>query len=187
MSVIRLKEKYKKEVIPQMMKKFGYKNAMAVSKVERVIINTGFGRLVSDKSSQEKKKIIDSILNDLSLICGQCPVKTRAKKSIASFSVREGAPVGARVTLRGKKMYDFLERLIHITLPRSRDFRGIDSRSVDEGGNLTIGVKEHICFPEVSPEKLKSIFGLEITVVTTARNREEGLELLRLMGFPIKR
>ena len=184
---MHLREKYQKEVIPQMMEKFNYKNPMAVSKIEKVVINTGFGRLISNLTGQDQEKTVNFILNDLSLICGQNPVKTRAKKSIAGFKIRKGVPIGARVTLRRKKMYDFLERLIHIALPRSRDFRGIDSKSVDEKGNLTIGIKEHICFPEVSPEKAKSIFGLEIAVVTTAKSREEGLELLRLLGFPIKR
>ena len=184
---MHLREKYQKEVIPQMMEKFNYKNPMAVSKIEKVVINTGFGRLISNLTGQDQEKTVNFILNDLSLICGQNPVKTRAKKSIAGFKIRKGVPIGARVTLRRKKMYDFLERLIHIALPRSRDFRGIDSKSVDEKGNLTVGIKEHICFPEVSPEKAKSIFGLEITVVTTAKSREEGLELLRLLGFPIKR
>ena len=184
---MHLREKYQKEVIPQMMEKFNYKNPMAVSKIEKVVINTGFGRLISNLTGQDQEKTVNFILNDLSLICGQNPVKTRAKKSISGFKIREGVPIGARVTLRRKKMYDFLERLIHIALPRSRDFRGIDSKSVDKKGNLTVGIKEHICFPEVSPEKAKSIFGLEITVVTTAKSREEGLELLRLMGFPIKR
>ena len=184
---MRLQDKYKKEVVPEMMERFDYTNAMAVPKIERVVINTGFGRLISSLTGQDQEKTVNFILNDLSLICGQNPVKTRAKKSISGFKIREGVPIGARVTLRRKKMYDFLERLIHIALPRSRDFRGIDSKSVDEKGNLTIGIKEHICFPEVSPEKAKSIFGLEIAVVTTAKSREEGLELLRLLGFPIKR
>jgi len=183
---MRLQDKYKKEVVPEMMERFDYTNAMAVPKIERVVINTGFGRLISSLTGQDQEKTVNFILNDLSLICGQNPVKTRAKKSISGFKIREGVPIGARVTLRRKKMYDFLERLIHIALPRSRDFRGIDSKSVDEKGNLTIGIKEHICFPEVSPEKAKSIFGLEIAVVTTAKSREEGLELLRLLGFPIK-
>ena len=181
-----LKEKYQKEVIPQMQKKFGYKTPMAVPKIEKVIINIGFGKLISDQTEQERKKIIDIVLNDLSKIAGQCPVLTKAKKSISVFKIRAGMPIGAKVTLRRKKMYDFLERLIYIALPRSRDFRGIDPKSVDKGGHLTLGIREHICFPEISPEKAKSILGLEITVVTTAKKREEGLELLRLMGFPIK-
>jgi len=183
---MRLRDKYQKEVVPEIMKRFGYKSKMAVPKIGKVVINTGFGRLISGKTSEEQKKIYTAILNDLSLICGQLPILTRAKKSISGFKIREGLPIGARVTLRGKRMYDFLERLIQIGLPRSRDFRGIDSESIDKEGNLTIGIKEQIAFPEVSPEKIKNIFGFEITVVTTAKNREKGIELLRLLGFPIK-
>ena len=184
--MMRLTEKYIKEVVPQMMEKFGYKNAMAVPKIEKVIINTGFGKLAVGKTSDEQKKIRESILNDLALICGQRPILTEAKKSISAFKIRRGMPLGARVTLRKRRMFDFLERLIHIALPRSRDFQGIDPKSFDKKGNLTIGIKEHITFPEVSPEKIKQIFGFEITAVTTAKSREEGIGLLRLMGFPIK-
>ena len=184
--MLRLKEKYNKEVVPKMMEKFGYKNIMAVPKVEKVVVNTGFGRMVIGKTSGEQKNVYELILNDLSLICAQKPVLTKTKKSIAGFKVREGVPVGARVTLRGRKMYDFLERVINIALPRFRDFRGIDSKSFDKEGNLTIAVREHIVFPEVSPEKAKTIFGFEITVVTSAKKKETGVELLRLLGFPIK-
>lgn len=186
MSMIHLKEKYKKEVIPAMKKKFGYKNSLAVPNVKKVTVNTGFGKMINGKSGKDRDRTINTILNDLSMICGQNAVKTYAKKSIASFSIREGVSVGAKVTLRGQKMYDFLERLIHIALPRSRDFKGINMKSIDEGGNLTIGVKEHLYFPEVSPEKAKLIFGLEIIVTTNTKNKEEGLELLKLLGFPIK-
>ena len=185
-NMIRLKEKYIKEVIPAMMEKFGYRNMMAVSIIEKVVVNTGFGRLVSGKTSDEQKKIQNAILEDLSLITGQKPIFKKAKKSISGFKTRKGMSIGAQVTLRGKRMYDFLERLIHIGLPRSRDFRGIEQNSFDKKGNLTIGIKEHIVFPEVSPEKVKNIFGFEITIVTTAKNKEEGIEFLRLMGFPIK-
>jgi len=184
--MLRLKEKYQKEVIPAMMERFGYTNKMAVPKIEKVIINTGFGRLISGKTGEEQKKIQDAILEDLSLITGQRPILTKAKKSISGFKIRKGMPVGARVTLREKRMGDFLERLIHIALPRSRDFRGIDPKSFDPKGNLTLAIKEHIAFPEISPEKVKNIFGLEITVVTTAKSKEEGMELLRLLGFPIR-
>jgi len=184
--IIRLPEKYKKEVIPQMMEEFGYKNIMAVPKIEKVVVNTGFGRLITDKTSEEQKKIFEAILEDLSLITGQRPVLTRAKKSISGFKIRQGLPIGAEVTLRGKRMFDFLERLINIALPRSRDFQGIDLKSFDKKGNLTIAIREHITFPEILPEKAKNIFGLEITVVTTAKKREEGVELLKLLGFPIK-
>lgn len=184
--MLKLKEKYNSEVIPEMMKKLGYKNPMAVPKVEKAIINVGFGRLIAGKSSDEQKKIQNTILQDLSLISGQKPVFKKAKKSISTFKTRQGQIVGAAVVLRGNKMFDFLERLIHIALPRLRDFQGIDVSSFDREGNLTIGIREHIAFPEILPEKAKNIFGLEITVTTTAKNREEGIELLRLIGFPIK-
>jgi len=184
--MIKLKEKYKKEIIPAMQEKFGFKNPLAVPKIEKVVINTGFGKLVVGKTGEEQKKIQQSILNDLSLVCGQRPALIKAKKSVSAFKLRKGMIIGAIVTLRGDKMYDFLERLIHIALPRSRDFRGIDVKAFDNKGNLTIGIKEHIIFPEISPEKAKIIFGFEITIVTTAKTREQGIELLRMMGFTIK-
>jgi len=184
--MLRLQDKYKKEVIPAMMERFGYRNKMAVPKIEKVAINTGFGRLVSGKTAEEQKKIQEAILENLILISGQKPIPKKAKESISGFKIRKGLPVGMMITLRGKKMIDFLERLIHIALPRCRDFQGIVPESFDKEGNLTIGLKEQIAFPEVSPEKAKNIFGLEITVVTTAKNRKEGIELLRLMGFPIQ-
>lgn len=184
--MLRLTEKYKKEVIPAMKQKFGYRNTMAVPKIEKVVVNTGYGRQVADKTNDEQKKIVDFILDDLSLICGQRAIKTYAKKAISGFKIREGMPIGAKVSLRGKKMTDFLERLIHLVLPRTRDFKGIPSESVDKQSNLTIAIKEHIVFPEILSEKAKNIFGLEITVVTTAKTQAEALELLKLMGFPIK-
>lgn len=183
---MRLKEKYNKEVAPKMMEKFGLKSVMAVPRVKKVSINTGFGRMVADKTGAERDKISASIIEDLALIAGQRPVLAKAKKSISTFKTREGMAIGARVTLRGKKMYDFLERLIDVALPRSRDFRGLKSSSVDKNGNLTIGLKEHIIFPEVSPEKTKSIFGFEVSVTTDANDKEKGLELFKLLGFPIK-
>lgn len=185
--MINLKKKYIEKVIPEMMKKFGYKNIMAVPKIEKVIINTGFGRRISGKTSDEQKKIQKSIINDLSLIIGQTGVLTKAKKSISGFKLRQGMAVGAKTTLRGKRMHDFLDRVIHIVFPRSRDFRGISIKSIDESGNLTFAIKEHITFPEIEPEKVRNIFGLEVSVVTTTKNKEEGLELLRLLGFPIKK
>ncbi|MFH1656649.1 MAG: 50S ribosomal protein L5 [Candidatus Nealsonbacteria bacterium] len=184
---MRLKEKYQKEIIPVMMEKFGYKNKMAVPKVEKVVINIGFGKLISAKTSDEQKKTQAFIIESLSSICGQRPVLTKAKKSIAGFKLREGMTVGAMNTLRGGKMYDFLERLINIAIPRSRDFQGIDLKSFDKEGNLTIVIKEHIVFPEILPEKTKFIFAFEITIVNTAKNKEQGEELLRLMGFPLKK
>ncbi len=184
--MMRLQEKIKKEVIPQMIKKFNYPNVMAVPKIQKVVLNTGFGKLIKDKTGGEKTKIQEAISNDLALICGQRPVFTKAKNSIAGFKVRQGMIIGAMVTLRGKKMYDFLERLIHITLPRTRDFRGIEQKSIDKDGNLTIAIREHISFPEVSPEKVKFIFGFEITIVTSAKTQEQGLELLKSIGIPLK-
>lgn len=183
--MLRLKDKYIKEVIPAMQEKFGYKNIMAVPRVEKVVINTGFGRQIVGKTGEEQKKITEAIINDLSIICGQKTMATRAKKAISAFKTRKGMVIGACATLRGSKMYDFMDRLINIALPRSRDFRGIDSKSVDQSGNLTTAIREHIAFPEISPEKVKSIFGFEITVVTTAKTHETGLALLKLLGFPI--
>jgi len=184
--MLKLREKYIKEVMPEMKDKFGYKNLMAVPKIEKVILNSGFGRLIAGKTSEEQKKVLDNILNDLSLIAGQRAILTKAKKAISGFKIRQGMAIGAKVTLRRKKMYDFLDRLIHLALPRSRDFRGIEPKSVDKAGNLTIGIKEQISFPEISPEKTRFIFSFEITVVSNAKKREEGLEFLKLLGFPIK-
>ncbi|MCX6760899.1 MAG: 50S ribosomal protein L5 [Candidatus Nealsonbacteria bacterium] len=181
-----LLEKYKKEAIPAMMKKFGYKTPMAVPKVTKVVVNSGFGRLVTGRTNDEQRKTADLIVEDISLLCGQHAVKTTAKKAIASFKTREGMVIGAMTTLRGKKMIGFLEKFIHVVLPRTRDFKGIDPKAVDNSGNLTIAIKEHIAFPEILPEKARNIFGLEVTIVTSAKKREEGLELLRLLGFPLK-
>ena len=183
--MLRLQDKYKKEVIPDLKEKFGYKNVMAVPKIQKVVINTGYGKETVNKTGEEQKKTIESILRDIGLISGQKVVKTYAKKAISGFKIRKGLPIGAKVTLRGKKMTDFLERLIHLSLPRTADFRGIPSESIDKQGNLTIVVKEHITFPEILPEQAKKIFGLEITVVTSAKTKEEALELFKLLGFPI--
>jgi len=185
--MLRLKEKYNKEVIPAMQEKFGYKSVMASPKINKVSINTGIGRLVAGKTSDEQKKICSAVLNGLTQIVGQKPVLARARKSISSFKLRQGMPIGCKVVLRGKKMYDFLERLIYIAFPRVRDFRGIDLKSFDKKGNLTVAFREHIVFPEISPEEAKIIFGFEITIVTNAKTKEEGIELLRLMGFPLKK
>ncbi|MBZ1348260.1 MAG: 50S ribosomal protein L5 [Candidatus Nealsonbacteria bacterium] len=182
----RLQEKYIKEVLPVMREKFDYKNVMAVPKITKVVLNTGFGGMIKEKTADERKKIQEAVLNDLTLIAGQRAILTRAKKSIAGFKLRQGTPVGAIVVLRKKKMSDFLDRLIQIALPRTRDFQGIELKSIDKAGNLTTAVKEHIAFPEILPEKAKFIFSFEVTVVTTTKNREEGKELLRLLGFPIK-
>lgn len=181
-----LTKKYKEKVIPAMMQKFGYKSSMAVPRISKVVINTGFGRAIAGKTTDEQKKFQEAVLQDITLIAGQRANLRNAKKSISSFKIREGQGIGVSCTLRKSRMYDFLERFINVVLPRSRDFQGINSKSMDSKGNLTFGIKEHIAFPEISPEKARSIFGLEVTVGTTARNKEEGLELLKLMGVPIK-
>ncbi|KKR02358.1 MAG: 50S ribosomal protein L5 [Candidatus Yanofskybacteria bacterium GW2011_GWA1_39_13] len=176
-----LLEKYRKTVIPAMQKAFEIKNVMAIPKIEKVIVNTGIGRLTKEG------KVVERIEKDLTMIVGQKLVFRKAKKSISGFKLREGVNVGISVTLRGKKMYDFLDRLISISLPRSRDFRGIDPKNFDKMGNLNFGIKESSIFPEVNYENIKDVFGLEVTVVTTAKNREQGIELLRQMGFPIRK
>jgi len=183
---MKLEDKYKKEVIPQMMEKFGYKNQMAVPKIDKVVVNCGFGREVTGKTSSEREKFIESILNVLAQITGQKPILQKAKQSISSFKLRKGIPIGAKVILRKKRMYGFLEKLIWLVLPRTRDFRGIPLSSIDKEGNLTLGFKEYSPFPEVVFGKEKAIFGLEVTVVTSAKTRDEGIELLRLMDFPIR-
>ena len=181
-----LKEKYTKEAMPALMEKFGYKNKMAIPRIVKVVINCGFGRMISGKGNDEQKKIYEAIVADLAAIAGQKPALRKTNKSIATFKTRQGMYLGAAVVLRKKKMFDFLERFIGTALPRMRDFQGINPDSFDKGGNLTYGVKEHIIFPEILPEKVKNIFGFEITVVTTAKTKEEGRELLRLLGFPFK-
>lgn len=181
-----LKEKYQKEAIPAMMKKFGYKNPMAVPRIKKVVLNSSFGKEVASKTSGEREKIQKLISQDLSLIAGQRTKLVKSKKSIAGFKLREGIEIAATVTLRKSRMWDFLERLIYLSLPRSRDFKGLDPKIIDKRGNLNMGFKEHISFPEIFTEKEKTIFGLQITVVTNAKTKEEGLELYKLMGFPIK-
>lgn len=185
--MLSLKEKYKKEVAPAMMKKFGYKSIMAVPRIEKVVLNMGVGKRTSGMGGKEREKVLAPILENLALITGQKAVLTKSHRSISGFKVRAGAIVGAKITLRGPKANDFLERLINIALPRSRDFRGIEEKAVDKQGNLTIGIKEHIIFPEVSTERVEEILSFQITVKTATDNREQGLELLKLLGFPIKK
>ncbi|HUT96182.1 MAG TPA: 50S ribosomal protein L5 [Candidatus Paceibacterota bacterium] len=177
-----LKKKYIKEVIPEMKKRFGYRNNLAVPKIEKVVINIGIGSIVVSKD----EKAQESITKDLTLITGQKPLVTLAKKGISAFKTREGMPVGLKVTLHGERMYDFLSRLINVVLPRTRDFRGLNLKSIDKEGNLTIGIKEQIIFPEISQEDIRRIFGMEITIVIHEKNRERALEFYKLMGFPIK-
>jgi len=182
----KLQEKYKKEVIPAMMKHFGYKNPMAVPKITKVTVNTSFGKQAVTKTSGEREKMQNLIMQDLSLIAGQRPKLVASKKSIAGFKLREGLEIAMMVTLRKGRMWDFLERLIYISLPKSRDFKGLDQKGVDKGGSLNVGFKEHIHFPEIFTEKEKTIFGLQVTVSTNAKDREKGMELFKLLGFPIK-
>lgn len=176
----RLLNKYRKEVIPAMREKFGYQNIMQVPKVKKVVLNVGTGKYVKEA------KMLEKIEKDLATLTGQKPVPTIAKKSIASFKIRQGMPIGYKVTLRKSKMYDFIDRLISIAFPRTRDFRGLDFRSFEKGV-LSIGIPEHSIFPEISFETLKDIFGLEVSVVTNAKSKEEAGELLKLVGFPIKK
>ena len=178
--MVSISEIYNTKVIPAMREKFGYKNVMAVPKIHKVVINIGIGKLKDDKEREEVKKF-------LKLICGQEPSPRPAKKAIAAFKTREGLIIGYQVTLRGKRMDDFISRLINIALPRMRDFRGIEHSAFDSRGNLTIGIKEYTVFPEMIGEDYKFLFGLEATIVTTAGTHEKGIELLRLLGFPIKK
>lgn len=181
-----LKERYNKIVVPEMMKRFGYKNRMAVPSFRKVVLNSSFGKEAVTKTGSEREKLQNLIIQDLSLIAGQKVNLVKSKKSIAGFKLREGLNIAAVVTLRKQRMWDFLERYIYLSLPRSRDFKGIDPKSLDKNGNLSMGFKEHISFPEIFTEKEKTIFGLEITFVTNAKSKEEGLELFKLLGFPMK-
>ena len=175
-----LKEKYQKEVIPEMKKKFGYSNGMAVPRIQKAVVNVGTGRF-REKGNDEE------IVKYITLITGQKPVACTARKSIASFKTRIGQVIGYKVTLRGRRMYDFLLRFIGASVPRMRDFRGFEVKAVDAGGNLTMGVKEHIIFPETIGEDVRIMFGLDVTVVSDAKIRDEAIALFRLMGFPLKR
>ena len=181
-----LQQKYNKEIIPAMMKRFGYKNPMAVPKITKITLNSSFGKNVVSKTSGEREKVQKFILNDLGLIAGQAPRLVKSKKSIAGFSLREGLEIAAMVTLRKQKMWDFLERFIYLSLPRSRDFQGLNPKSIDQRGNMNMGFREHISFPEIFIEKEKTIFGLEVTISTNAKNKEEGEALFRLLGLPLK-
>ncbi|GAA4305728.1 50S ribosomal protein L5 [Nibribacter koreensis] len=174
----RLKEKYTKEIMPLLKEKFQYKSVMEVPKITKISINRGIGNAVADK------KLVDIGVDELTIIAGQKAVQTKAKNSISNFKLREGMPIGARVTLRGERMYEFLDRLMTIALPRVRDFKGISDKGFDGRGNYTLGVKEQIIFPEISIDKIKSIAGMDITFVTTAKNDEESFELLKAFGMP---
>lgn len=178
---MNLKTKYQKEIVPKLKEKFAFDNIFLVPKFNKVIINVGFGR------HNKEKVYIDNVEKTLIRISGQKPVFTKAKKSIASFKIREGMTIGAMVTLRGDRMYDFLDKLLNITFPRVRDFRGISENAVDKQGNLSIGFKENSSFPEVRIEDINNIHGLEVVIDSSAKNKEEGLELYRLAGFPFKK
>jgi large subunit ribosomal protein L5 len=177
----RLKEKYSKEVRKKLQDEFGIKNPMAIPKVEKVVLNMGVGEAISNI------KVLDNAVDELATITGQKPVVTKAKKSIASFKLREGQSIGTRVTLRGEKMYEFLDRLINIALPRVRDFRGVPTKSFDGRGNYTLGIRDHVIFPEIDVAKIDKSKGMNITIVTTAKNDEQARFLLRELGMPFGR
>jgi len=177
----RLKDKYLKQVVPEMMKKFKYKSVMAVPRLQKTIINIGLGSATKDS------KIMDEAVKELAAISGQKPIITRAKKSISNFGVRKGMPVGCKVTLRGDRMYEFLDKFINIAIARIRDFRGIPSDSFDGRGNYTVGVKEQLIFPEIDFDQVTNTLGMNITIVTSALNDEEGKALLELIGVPFKK
>ena len=174
----QLKQRYTTEVIPALKSEFGYTNAMQVPRLEKIVVNIGLGEALTTA------KAIDAAVGDLALITGQRAIVTKAKKSIATFKVREGNPIGAKVTLRGERMWDFLERLTRVALPRIRDFRGVSGKSFDGRGNYTLGMKEQLSFPEVEFDKIDRLRGLEVTIVTTAKSDEESKKLLSMLGMP---
>ncbi len=176
----RLKEIYLKNVVPQLMKTFGYKNVMQVPRLDKVTLNMGLGEAI------QNVKILDSAVEELSIIAGQKAVITKAKRSIATYKLREGMPIGVMVTLRRNRMYEFLDKLVNIALPRVRDFRGVSAKAFDGRGNYSLGIREQIIFPEISLEKIDKIKGLNVSIGTTARSDEEGRELLRLLGMPFR-
>jgi len=176
-----LHKQYNEKVLPALKEKFGYKNNLAVPTVSKIVLNVGVGKGLKEKD------YVENVENTLTRITGQKPVKTKARKSISSFKIREGMVVGVKVTLRGPRMWDFLEKLINVTLPRVRDFRGISPKSFDGKGSYSLGFTEYISFPEITPDEIEKLHGLEIAVITTAENDEQGRELLTLLGFPFKK
>ena len=174
----RLKSKYQNDVVPAMMKEFGYRNSMQVPRLEKITVNVGVGE------ATQNAKAIDATVAEITAMCGQKPGVTRAKKAIANFKLREGVPIGCMVTLRRDRMYEFLDRLIHVALPRVRDFKGISNRSFDGRGNYSLGLREQIIFPEIHADRVEKTRGMTITITTTAKTDPEGLSLLRLMGMP---
>ncbi|MGN0442405.1 MAG: 50S ribosomal protein L5 [Acutalibacteraceae bacterium] len=177
----RLKDFYKSEVAPALMNKFSYKSVMEIPKLDKIVINVGAGE------ARDNSKVIDAILTDLGAITGQKPLVCRARKSVANFKLREGMPIGAKVTLRGERMYEFLDRLFNVALPRVRDFRGINANSFDGRGNYNMGLKEQLIFPEIDYDKIDKVRGMDICFVTTAKTDEEARELLTLMGAPFEK
>jgi len=178
---MKFRELYKKEIAPKLVAKFGYKSILAVPKLTKITINVGVGRNTKDK------QYIENVVKDVEVMAGQKPVMTKAKKSISAFKVRQGDIVGVSVTLRGDKMFDFMEKLVRITFPRVRDFRGISEKNVDSNGNLTVGFKEHTSFAEIKLEQVDKVHGLEVSLTTNARSKEAGLELWRAFGIPFKK
>jgi large subunit ribosomal protein L5 len=176
----RLKEYYKKEVIPALNEKFHYKNAMEIPKIEKVVVNIGLGKAI------QNAKLLDNAFQELSVIVGQKPVITKARKSISTFKLRKDMSIGCMVTLRRDRMYEFFDRLVNVSIPRIRDFRGISPKSFDGRGNFSLGISEHYIFPEIEYDKIESVLGMNVTMVTTAKTDEEGRELLRLMGVPFR-
>ena len=176
----QLKKHYHEEVVPRLIETFKYKNIMEVPKLEKIVLNMGLGEAIHNI------KLLDSASEELKIIAGQQPVVTRAKKSIAAFKLREGMPVGCMVTLRHRRMYDYYYKLVNIALPRVRDFRGLSGKALDGHGNYSLGIKEHIIFPEIDYDKIDKIKGLNISIVTTAKSDKEGKELLKLMGMPFR-
>ena len=177
----RLQEKYQNSVRAELQQKFGYKSSMQIPKIEKIVINMGCGDAVANA------KVLDDAVEDLTIIAGQKPVITKAKKSIANFKLREGMPIGCKVTLRGERMYQFLDKLVSVSLPRVRDFQGVNGNAFDGRGNYTLGVKEQLIFPEINFDKVKKVRGMDIVIVTTANTDEEGRTLLSLMGMPFKK
>ncbi len=177
----RLKEKYQKEVVPALQKEFNYSNPMQVPGIYKVVVNIGMGEAI------QNAKAMDAAVSDLASITGQRPVITRAKRSVAAFKLREGMQIGIMVTLRGDRMYYFLDKLMNVALPRLRDFQGVSPEAFDGGGNYTLGLREQLVFPEIDYDKVDKVRGMEVSIVTTARSDEEGRQLLRLMGMPFRR
>jgi large subunit ribosomal protein L5 len=180
-SMPRLQDRYRQEIVPAMMQDFGYRNVMQVPKLQKIVVNIGLGEAINNA------RAIDAAAGDLSAITGQKPVVTRAKKSIAAFKLRAGMPIGAMVTLRGPRMYEFMDRLTSVAMPRIRDFRGVSPNSFDGRGNYTLGLREQLAFPEIEYDRIDKTRGLEMSFVTTARNDEEGRRLLALLGMPFAR